>query len=127
MATMIPDIDPRDIPNSGESRVYAALRALPPNYTVCYSFKYRATSSPLAHDGVDFGEADFVVVSPPIGYMVIEVKQGRIEYNAGQWLEHKPGGPALLPKDPLEQARKAMFSIADRYKAKSHAVMFRSL
>lgn len=118
MATMIPDIDPRDIPNPGESRIYAALRELPPNYTVCYSLKYRPTDA-SAPDGVDFGEADFVVVVPPIGYMVIEVKQGKIEYRAGQWLEYKPGGPELLPKDPIEQARKAMFAIADYYKAKA--------
>lgn len=119
MATMIPDIDPRDIPNSGESRVYAALRNLPSSCTVCYSFKYRPTASPPTQDGIDFGEADFVVVCPPVGYIVIEVKQGRIEYNAGEWLEHRPEGLVPLPKDPLEQARRAMFSIADYYQSKA--------
>jgi hypothetical protein len=118
MATMIPDIDPRDIPNAGEGKVYAALRSLPPNYTICYSLKYRV-ANPAAHRGADFGEADFVVVAPPIGYIVIEVKQGKIEYRGGQWLEHKPDGPKPLSKDPLEQARKAMFAIADYYRAKA--------
>ena len=42
MATMIPDIDPGLIENSGEQRFYEAACKLPVEYTVYYSYKFSA-------------------------------------------------------------------------------------
>jgi hypothetical protein len=124
MATMIPDLDPRMIENDGESRVYGSLRRLPPDYTVLYSYKYKTHG--FASDGPRpweyeprFGEADFIVVHPALGYMVIEVKQGKVGYGSGQWYEEKQGGHQPLSKDPIGQAQKAIFAIRDCYLEKA--------
>ncbi|MGE5580207.1 MAG: NERD domain-containing protein [Bacillota bacterium] len=122
MATMIPDLDPRLIDNDGEQRVYAALRQLPASYTVLYSYKFRTAAAPDLES--DSGEADFVVVSPTLGYLVIEVKQGKVGYSSGQWYEQKQGRQELMSKDPVAQVEKAKFAILDRYKEKAETDYF---
>lgn len=122
MATMIPDLDPRMIENDGERMAYAALKKLPADYTVLYSFTFR-TMPPGAADP-DFGEADFVVVHPRFGYLVLEVKQGKIGFTSGQWYEEKQHGPQLLAKNPVVQAQKAMYAILQRYKEKAGSDFF---
>jgi hypothetical protein len=122
MATMIPDLDPRMIENDGERRVYAALRALPADYTVLYSYTFR--TMPRIGADADFGEADFVVVHPSIGYLVLEVKQGKVGFANGQWYEEKRTGQQPMGKDPVAQAIKAMYAILNRYKEKAKADSF---
>jgi len=122
MATMIPDLDPRLIDNDGERRVYAALRRLPPSYTALYSYKFRTTATPDLEGNP--GEADFVVVSPTLGYVVIEVKQGKVGYGNGQWYEQKQGRHVPMSKDPVAQVEKAKFAILDRYKEKAESAYF---
>ena len=119
---MIPDLDPRLIDNDGERIVYAALRRLPAPYTVLYSYKFR-TGIPSDLEG-DAGEADFVVVSPTLGYLVIEVKQGKVGYGNGQWYEQKQGRQEPMSRDPVSQVEKAKFAILDRYKDKAEATYF---
>jgi hypothetical protein len=119
---MIPDLDPRMIENDGERRVYAALRVLPSDYTVLYSYTFR--TMPRTGSDADFGEADFVVVHASIGYLVLEVKQGKVGFANGQWYEEKQTGQQPMGKDPVAQARKAMYAILDRYREKAKAEFF---
>jgi hypothetical protein len=98
VATMIPNLDPRMIENDGERRVYGALKGLPGDHTVLYSYKYQ-TIWPVTGDP-DFGEADFIVVHTALGYLVIEVKQGKTGYRNGQWYEDK-GTQRPLSKDSV--------------------------
>jgi hypothetical protein len=119
---MIPDLDPRLIDNDGERRVYAALRRLPAPYTVLYSYKFR-TGVPSDLEG-DAWEADFVVVSPTLGYLVIEVKQGKVGYGNGQWYEQKQGRQEPTSRDPVSQVEKAKYAILDRYKDKAETTYF---
>ncbi|MGI6642419.1 MAG: NERD domain-containing protein [Bacillota bacterium] len=122
MATMIPDLDPRLIDNDGERRVYAALRRLPASYTVLYSYRFRTR---VAEDLDSHpGEADFVVVNPTLGYLVIEVKQGKVGYANGQWYEQKQGLQKPMSKDPVDQVEKAKFAILNRYKVMAGAAYF---
>lgn len=114
MARMIPDLDVRSIPNDGERSVYGAAQRLPDEYTVLYSFKY-GTSAPEDPTQRQ-GEADFVIVHPSLGYLVIEVKQGDVVYANGRWHEYKGGGYRPMAKDPAEQAERAMYAILSRYK-----------
>ncbi|MDK2823555.1 MAG: hypothetical protein PWP71_1473 [Clostridia bacterium] len=113
MAKLIPDIDPRTIENSGERTFYEAASKLPEQYTLLYSFKYKDTEE--AED-TQIKEADFIIVHPSLGYLVIEVKQGDIAYFEGSWQEFKKGGYHLLHKNPVDQAKNAMFAILERYK-----------
>lgn len=122
MSTMIPDLDPHLIENDGERRVYAALRKLPASFTVLYSYKFR--TAPTGDSEGDPGEADFVVVNPALGYLVVEVKQGKVGYGNGQWYEQKIGRQEPMSKDPVEQAERAKFAILDRYKEKAETTYF---
>lgn len=112
MAIMIPDLHPQSIANDGERRFYQACSALPDAFTVCYSYKYNDQE-----DGLEkLREADFVIAHAALGFVVVEVKQGQIGYQNNAWHEFKNGSNQPMHKDPLEQARTAMFAIFKLYK-----------
>jgi hypothetical protein len=120
MATMIPDIPVESIENDGERVFYSTAQMLPNTYTIFYSYKYY----PDDQQGDQIREADFVIVHPMLGYLVIEVKQGEVNYNNGRWYEYKKNGYQPMNKDPLEQARSAMYGILDHYKLKTGKSVF---
>jgi hypothetical protein len=93
-----------------------------PPTTVFYSYTFR-TMPPTGADA-DFGEADFVVVHPFLGYLVLEVKQGKVGFANGQWYEEKQARQQPMGKDPVAQAIKAMYTILNRYKEKAKAGFF---
>lgn len=62
-------------------------------------------------------EADFIIVHRLAGYVVVEVKEGDVKYFNGQWHEFQVGGYLPLHKDPVVQARTAMFKIRDLYRS----------
>jgi hypothetical protein len=111
MATMIPDLMPEQIANDGERLFYAAARGLPEEYTVFYSYRYYEDP-----DEERVREADFIIVHPAAGFVVVEVKEGEVRYYNGQWHEFRTGGYLPLHKDPVEQARTAMYRIRDMYR-----------
>lgn len=113
MAQMIPSLDPQTIRNDGERMFYQAAAALPRDYTVFYSFKFTIPEFQGMPETVR--EADFIVVHPALGYLVIEVKQGEVAYREGQWQSHKNGVYAPL-KNPVDQARTAMYAILEHYR-----------
>jgi hypothetical protein len=123
MARMIPDIDLGMIENDGERLLYEALRRLPADYTVLYSYKF-IMQYESDDPGFSAGEIDFVIVHPSLGYATIEVKQGEIAYFNGIWQEHKNGDYIAMRKDPVAQAQKAIYAILDRYKEVSHTESF---
>ena len=102
MARMIP-ANPADFHGSyGEEKIFNALKALPNDYVVFYSYRW---SSPNYY-GIVNGEADFIVFHKKYGMLVIEAKSGGISCVNSRWeyirtdtKEHIPMG-----KDPLEQA-----------------------
>jgi len=65
VATMIPDIDPGLIENSGEQRFYEAACDLPAAYSVYYSYKFSAGEH--AENPALIYEADFIIVHPHLG------------------------------------------------------------
>lgn len=121
MAKMIPDIPAESIQNDGERMVYAAARELPHDYTVLYSYKFAVSD----RDGDSvLREADFVIVHPELGFVVVEVKQSAIGFHNGEWYEYKHGTAYVLHKDPVAQATGAMFAILQRYKDVSRTEHF---
>ena len=69
---MIPDINPDDIKNSGERKVYSALREqLPDNWVVVYHYVY--VIKPTWRN--ESGEVDFIILSPDHGVIFVEVNQ----------------------------------------------------
>ena len=110
MAVFIPSLKPEDFNNSyGEKLVYEALRSLNDQYTVFYSLSWVGIN-----DNRTIGEADFVVLHPDKGILVIEVKSGEIEYKCGEWIQTNTRSRISKRIDPLGQARKSQFEIKDR-------------
>lgn len=115
MARMIPDISPEMIDNNGERLFYTISSQLPDDYTVLYSYKFYIEGQSIDQ----IREADFVIVHPALGFVVVEVKQGEVAFHGGQWQEYKNGDYQRMHKDPLEQARSAMYEILKAYRVKT--------
>lgn len=118
MAKMIPDLFLENIQNDAERYFYEKAKQLPDKYTVFYSYKFSIDED--RDDLYGLREADFVIVLPQYGFVVVEVKQGHIQYYNGAWQEHKNGRYQVLSKNPLEQARTAMFAILNKFKKANH-------
>jgi len=119
MARMIPNYDDarlRQIRSHGERMLYIHLRdRLDATYVVYHSITWISTSS--ARRACD-GEADFLVVHPTQGMLVIEVKGGGIRIDAAQRTWHSMDGRGTEHeiKDPFEQAKNAKYKILEKLK-----------
>ena len=110
MAVFIPSVKPEDFNNSyGEKTVYEALRSLNNRYTNFYSLSWVGIN-----ENRTIGEADFVILHPDKGVLVIEVKSGEIEYKNGEWIQTNTRTRESKRIDPLGQARKSQFELLDR-------------
>ncbi len=105
MARMIPPTIGDDAP-PGEHAVFAALQAAPDDWVVFHSLEIAHHVSQVQ------GEADFVVLAPGHGVLVIEVKshesieadrEGRWRYGKRDW----------VTRSPFEQASGAQHSIIE--------------
>lgn len=113
---MIPLIDSKEIENLAERDCYEALMKLPESYTVIHSFRW---SNPRSHFKLKRnGEADFVVVHPNKGFIVIEVKAGHISYKDGSFY-YQNG----MNTNPMQQADDSMFFIRERLKESTKGVL----
>lgn len=110
MARMMPDVAPSELKHASEAPVYSALRTLGNSYIVLHSYPWlRAWRGGLLSEG----EADFVILHPNKGLLVLEVKGGKsIQYTEGKWSRSTPGGPRAF-KDPFVQAQRNMHALLD--------------
>ena len=114
MARMIP-ANPNDFHGShGEEKIFNALKGLPNDYTVFYSYRWSRPN----YYGIVNGEADFIVFHKNYGMLVIEAKSGGISCVDNRWeyvrtdtKEHIPMG-----KDPLEQADNTKYHLINTIK-----------
>ncbi len=117
---------PRELPfeirlapeRDAECRVFDALKSgLPGDYRIFYSV---AWLSRRPGTGAWDGEADFVVIHPRNGILVVEVKGGfiRREGDSGEWwTQPRGGGKAFRVKDPIAQAKRSKFHLAGAIEA----------
>lgn len=133
-------VRPEELPNrvrteprrSAEVKMYDALRMqLGSGWSIFYSVGW------LAHglNGARDGEADFVLAHPAKGVLLVEVKGGRIRYDASarQWISQDRQG-VDHPIDPFGQVRgskhallgklKEIPSLRNRWIRLAHAVAF---
>ncbi|MBN2003261.1 MAG: NERD domain-containing protein/DEAD/DEAH box helicase [Anaerolineae bacterium] len=111
MARMFPYPLRGDTESAAERRLYAAFEAqLPPEFTVFHSVRWLARDPQY---GPEDREADFILVHPELGILVLEVKGGVIRYDGvtGEWFSN-----AYTIKDPIAQVRRAKHSLLDLLK-----------
>lgn len=63
------------------------------------------------HIDQEMGEADFIVIAPYKGTFVLEVKGGQISHAGGQWYSTDLYDGRHEIKNPVNQAKSAMFSL----------------
>lgn len=105
---MIPPSIPADTKSPGEVEVFVGLRddPLTENWTVLHSLDLSD------HVRQVRGEADFVVVIPDRGIVVVEVKGVRsLDYRDGVWFYGRHGKGET--RGPFKQAREAMYSLRE--------------
>ncbi|RKG99985.1 nuclease-related domain-containing DEAD/DEAH box helicase [Corallococcus carmarthensis] len=123
MARFIPEIIPTDIVHDSERVVYEALRGLPTGFVVLHSFPWLRPMRDLVGEPLREGEADFVILHPMRGLLVLEVKGGKPELTGRTWSR---GGKEL--RDPFDQARKSRYALLDaieeRTRKRVHRGMF---
>lgn len=112
MAHMYPAELRPDTKSNAERELYRALAdALPDDYTVFHSVRWLARDP---RSGARDGEADFVLVHPKRGILLIEAKGGHIRYDgvADRWHSN-----AYEIKDPLVQAERNKHSLREKLRA----------
>lgn len=116
MARMYPDVPPGDLEHTSEEPVYVALRdQLGDDYAVLHSYPWLR---PWRGEALLEGEADFVVVHPQRGILVLEVKGGHVRHDGRRWFRDTSSGPEEF-QDPFTQARKNMHALLDIIKERS--------
>lgn len=113
---------PEDIVQDSERVVYEALRALPTGFVVMHSFPWLRPAQDLASEPFREGEADFVILHPQHGLLVLEVKGGQPELSGRRWVR---GGKEM--RDPFEQARRSRYALLDAVEERTRKRVNRAL
>ena len=111
MARMLPDVNLSQIEHASEEPVYRALRdELDANYVVLHSYPWLR---PWRGEALAEGEADFVVLHPLHGMLILEVKGGNsIIHERNRWYRNTRHGQREF-QDPFNQARRNMHALLD--------------
>ena len=114
MAKMYPNTFPEDSKSSGERKVFEYLKYnAPSDWFVLHSFRLPK------HKTVVFGDADFVVIAPPYGIFILEVKSGGVGYDGDNWVFiNRNQEKSFKKRGPFQQRREAMFEIEKIIKEK---------
>jgi hypothetical protein len=101
-----------DPKRKAEIRTYDALATMESKFLVFYSVAWQARRDGIARDG----EADFVIVHPDWGIIILEVKGGGVEYHTdtGEWFTVDRDGIQHKIHDPVEQAKKSHYTLFDK-------------
>lgn len=106
---LLPQISLQEIPTGSERLVARALfDGLDDAWTVFHSYNWLRPERSWKATPLREGEADFVLIHPEHGLLVVEVKGGRIEFHPDQalWLQN---GKQL--RDPFDQARRNLHAL----------------
>ena len=120
MAKIYPQRPPQSVlddpKRNAELKVFQSLKSLPDPYVIFYSSHWQKHN---IYDGVEEGEADFIIAHPNMGFIVLEVKGGAIYYNADsdQWFSQDRYGENHPIKNPVAQARKSHYLLVDQLTA----------
>lgn len=104
---MFPSVFPEHSNSSGEKKVFNYFKQnAPDNWYILHSYRLPE------HKRVVFGEADFVVIAPPYGILILEIKSGGVGFDGTNWqFINRNHEVTQKQRGPFEQAREAMFEI----------------
>ena len=129
MAVFFPR-DPLPGTSDSELKVRAALRDLDDDWTVLHGVAWQSVRDGRPGDG----EADFVLVNPAHGMLVMEVKGGGIRLERGAWSSVDRHGESHPIKNPFEQVTASKHALIGYLKQRGvstlpagHAVVFPDL
>jgi len=120
MARMYPERLPQavldDPRRAAEVKTYEVMRRLPGAYHVFYGTAWLGRRGA---QGAADGEADFILVHPECGILVLEVKGGRIAYDGrtGKWTSTDRFDRTETIKDAAEQARDSKHALLRKMRA----------
>ena len=123
MARMIPSTIAPDTNSSAERKLFSLLRDMPDtdDWVVLHSVGV------ARHPTQAQGEADFVVIIPGAGILVLEVKGGRIAYESGIWYSTNRYNEEKIIKNPISEANNAMHALIEFLKDNNHESLEKSL
>jgi len=127
MARLIPKMEVDDIGLKPERDVARQLvEQLPEDCVVYHSYPWLKAerNDRQGKDTLREGEADFVIVDPRNGLLVLEVKGGEIEYDSAShcWYRRVGGGRRKQINDPFEQARRNTHYLEEHIRERSFAM-----
>jgi hypothetical protein len=125
MPTLIPSlpIPPTSAASAaGEAKALLAFQSLHDDFRIYHRKSwYSFDGLDGSREGVREGEADFLVLHPDLGMLVLEVKGGRIAFDGrtGEWTSTARDGREHVIKDPFLQAQRSVKAIAAKAAALS--------
>jgi hypothetical protein len=122
MGRFIPEVASEDITHDSERVVYESLHGLPAGFIVLHSFPWLRPTRDLAGEPLREGEADFVILHPDRGLLVLEVKGGNPELIGRRWSR---SGKEL--RDPFDQARRSRYALLDAIEERTRNGIHRGL
>lgn len=107
MPHLYPKTFPKEYKSSGERKVFEYFKKnAPDDWYILHSFRIPE------HKVVVFGEADFVVIAPKIGIVVLEIKSGGVGFDGTNWqFRNRDGEITTKTRGPFEQAYEGMFEL----------------
>jgi len=98
--------------SSAEIKFYESCTSLQGEYHVFHSVGWISRTEGGARDG----EADFLICHPDRGFLVVEVKGGRIraDYTTGEWSSVDRNGREYKIKDPFRQSMNGKFNVLSK-------------
>jgi hypothetical protein len=129
VARFYPKVQPASAPAS-ERRVFEALKKLEDDWVVVHGLRF--VTSARGKSAPRNGEADFVLVHPRHGILVLEVKGGRYEVKDGSWFTFPGGKRTSMARSPFGQATQNRYDLAQHIASRTgmrglpfgHAVIF---
>lgn len=108
---MFPAAEPQE--PASERKVHAALSRLPSGWRVFHGVSWQSVSDGRQGDG----EADFVVLHPQRGILVLEVKGGGISVDRGRWWSTDRSGDQHEIKNPYVQATRSKHALGNHLRS----------